>query len=76
MDDKQFNTIVERLDKLIRITALSSLRELTSTDKISVLNQAGFNPKEIAELVGTSTDVVYVRLSQIRKRDRLNVKEK
>ena len=75
VDDKQFKIITEKLDKLIRITALSNTRELTSTEKITILSQAGFSPKEIAELIGTTQNVVNVRLSQLRKRDKENVKE-
>lgn len=75
MDEKQFDAIIKRLDKLIKITVLLSTKDQTSTDKIFLLNQAGFGPKEIAELIGTSQNVVNVRLSQIRKRDKLNVKE-
>jgi DNA-directed RNA polymerase specialized sigma24 family protein len=70
LDEKQFKAIIERLDKLMRITALSSIKELTSTERIIILNQAGFSPKEIAELIGTSQNVVNVRLSQIRRRAR------
>jgi len=75
LDEKQFDAIITRLDQLIRITALSNTKDLTSTDKISLLSQAGFGPKEIAELIGTSQNVVNVRLSQLRKRDKLNVKK-
>jgi hypothetical protein len=68
MEDRQFKEIIERLDKLIRIVALSSIKGLTSTEKISLLHQAGFGPKDIADIVGTTSNVVNVRLSEMRKR--------
>jgi len=68
MEHKQFTGIVERLDKLIRIVALSSTKGLTLTEKISMLHQAGFAPKEIADILATTANVVNVRLSEMRKR--------
>jgi len=68
MEDKQVHEITERLDKLIRVVALSSTHGLTLTERISLLHQAGFRPKEIAEILGTTQNVVNVRLSEMRRR--------
>jgi DNA-binding CsgD family transcriptional regulator len=68
MEAKQFDQLMQKLDVLIRIVALSSMRDLTSTEKIALLSRAGFGPKEIAEIIGTSQNVVNVRLSEMRKR--------
>lgn len=75
MDEKQFNEFTKRLDRLIRIVALSSTKGYTSIEKISLLSQAGFGPKEIAEIIGTTQNVVNVRLSEIRKREGKNGKK-
>lgn len=75
MEEKQFSELTKRLDKLIRIVALSSTRGYTSTERISLLSQAGFGPKEIAEIIGTTQNVVNVRLSEMRKRRDKNSKE-
>lgn len=75
MEEERFNEIAKRLDKLIRIVALSSTKGYTSTERISLLSQAGFGPKEIAEMIGTSQNVVNVRLSEMRKRRDRNNKE-
>jgi DNA-directed RNA polymerase specialized sigma24 family protein len=69
MEGKQFDQLMQKLDALIRIVALSSMRDLTSIEKIALLNQAGFGPKEIAEIIGTTQNVVNVRLSEMRKRE-------
>jgi len=62
--------ITERLDKLIRIVALTSFSGLTMTEKIKILAQCGFKPVEIAELLGTTSNVVSVRLSEMKKKGR------
>jgi len=67
MEEKQINEITKRLDKLIRIIALSSTRDLTLTEKIYLLHQASFTPKEIADILGTTSNVINVRLSEMRK---------
>ena len=69
MEAKQFDQLMQKLDGLIRIVALSSMRDFTSTEKIALLNRAGFSPKEIAEIIGTTQNVVNVRLSEMRKRE-------
>jgi len=68
MEDKQFEEITEKLDRLIRIVALSSTRGLTLTEKISLLHQAGFAPREIADILATTQNVVNVKLSVMRKK--------
>jgi hypothetical protein len=68
MDPNELKPVIEKLDKLIRIIAITSTRGLTSTEKISILSQAGLGPKEIADIIGTTQNVVNVRLSEMRKR--------
>lgn len=68
LEEKQFRALIERLDILIKIVALSGTRDLTSTEKIQLLKSAGIAPKDIAEIIGTSQNVVNVRLSQMRKK--------
>jgi DNA-directed RNA polymerase specialized sigma24 family protein len=69
MDDKQFKEIIERLDKLTRIIAISNTRGLTSTDRIILLHQVGFAPREIADMLNTTSNVVSVTLSLRRKKE-------
>jgi len=68
VEAKQFDQLMRKLDTVIRIVALSSMRNLTSTEKIALLSHAGLAPKEIAEIIGTTQNVVNVRLSELRKR--------
>lgn len=58
----------EKLDILIRLLALSLVKETKSMkDKILFLGGAGLPPKEIAELLQTTPNHVNVALSQARK---------
>jgi len=68
MEKESVDQIVERLDKLIRVVALSSTQSLTLTDRIHLLHRAGFRPSEIADILGTTSNVVNVRLSEMRRR--------
>ena len=70
MDDKQLKEITNRLDKLTRIIAATSTQGLTMTERIHLLHSTGFAPKEIADILGTSSNVVNVRLSEMRKKTR------
>jgi DNA-directed RNA polymerase specialized sigma24 family protein len=67
-EEQELKLVSKKLDRLIRIMALSVTRGLTTTEKISMLHQAGFTPTEIAEILGTSRNVVNVRLSEMRRR--------
>jgi DNA-directed RNA polymerase specialized sigma24 family protein len=72
MEDKQLKEITQRLDKLARIIALTNTQDLTMTERIHLLNNVGFSPTEIANILGTSANVVNVRLSEMRKKKREN----
>lgn len=69
MEERQLSEIIDRLDKLIRIIALSSTQGLTLTERILLLHKAKFAPKEIAEILSTTPNVVNVRLSEMRKKE-------
>ena len=67
------STLVEvasKLDTLIRLTAIGLFGDKTQRDKIELLSSAGLQPKEIADLLGTTPNTVNVALSGIRKKKR------
>jgi hypothetical protein len=55
--------------KLVNLLALLLVQERKQPEQISLLNQAGFRPAEIAALLGTTRNTVSVQLS-IQKRER------
>jgi len=63
MPDEQLH----RVEKTMKVLMLSALRGLVQKDQIDILDRAGFGQTEIAELIGTSSKTVSVRLAEIRK---------
>jgi hypothetical protein len=60
--------ISAQLDKLIRLTSIQVTKDLTLKDQILLLAKAGFPPKDIADLVGTTPNAVSVTLYQGAKK--------
>ena len=61
---------VEKLDQILRILVVLATRGLKQREQIAVLDGAGFSPKAIAELLGTSSNTVRVELVALRKANR------
>lgn len=62
--------VADKLDTLIRLTAMGLFGEKTQREKIEMLSSAGLQPKDIADLLGTTPNTVNVALSGIRKKKR------
>lgn len=59
--------ILEKLDQVLRILVAAVSRGLKQREQIALLDGAGFAPKAIAELIGTSSNTVRVELVGLRK---------
>jgi DNA-directed RNA polymerase specialized sigma24 family protein len=59
--------ILTQLDQIRRILAVMATKGLKQRDQITTLDQAGLAPKDIAELLGTSSNTVRVELVALRK---------
>ena len=59
--------IVERLDILTKLFAIGLVVGKPQRDQIELLSKAGLQPREIAELIGTTSNTVSVNLTAIRK---------
>ena len=68
MSDPQLKLIGDKLDTLIRLQIASLTIDKSQNDQISLLSKAGFQPKTIAELIGTTPNAVRVFLSRTRRR--------
>ncbi len=64
---EQNNEVVNRLNTLIRLVALGLCQNKGQKEQISFLSSAGITPKEIGEILGTTSNTVSVTLSGIRK---------
>jgi DNA-directed RNA polymerase specialized sigma24 family protein len=59
--------VVEKLEKIIRLLAMTAVQGRRQKEQIEILSQAGFEPREIADLLGTTSNTVRVALVSIRK---------
>lgn len=75
MSDKQFKELIQKLDTLIKLTAMTALSRKTQKDQIKILSGLGLQPKEIAFLLGTTPLTVSVTKSKL-KRKKSKVKKK
>lgn len=71
-DQNQFDEAIDILRTLLKIQALSSVRDLpTKKAKILFLGEAGLSPKEIGAIVGTSaasvSQTIYAAKKQIKE---------
>ena len=62
--------VADKLDTLIRLTAIGLFGDKTQREKIELLSSVGLQPKEIADLLDTTANTVNVALSGIRKKKR------
>ena len=67
IDSSQLRELTARMDAIIKILALTLPKELTQADKIALLSDAGFQPKEIAGILGTTANTVSVTLSKVKR---------
>lgn len=58
--------------KYMRLMALATLEAQPLKRQISLLSKAGFGPSQIADLLGTTSNTVNVRLSEMRKEAKKN----
>lgn len=68
MTKEQFEAISRKLDLLVRMSALSHIADKKRQEQIMMLSNAGFQPKEIADILGTTANSVRVALSTMRKK--------
>ena len=58
---------VEKLDQILRILVMLATKGSKQREQIAMLSRAGFQPKAIADLLGTSSNTVRVELVALRK---------
>lgn len=70
MSEKHWEQMDRNLDLLVGMTALQLTAGKKQTESIELLSVVGFQPKEIAEILGTTPNTVRVGLSGLRKKKR------
>ena len=77
MNDEEFKKeLLKKMDALIKLSTISSMKEKSQMEKVSVLNGMGFGPKEIANLINTSSNSVSVALNKLKKKSSKNDKQR
>ena len=59
--------ILSQLDQIRRILAITATSGLKQREQIALLSTAGLQPKDIADLLGTSSNTVRVELVALRR---------
>lgn len=60
--------IVKKLNILIKLTAISALRDKNLKEQVKILSNIGLKPREMAELLGKSPNHIRVALFELRKK--------
>lgn len=71
MDERLIRELNRTLALMLRVSVLQLVHGKTRTEQVLLLSVAGFQPKEIAGLLGTTPNTVRVALSGLRKRRKL-----
>jgi outer membrane biosynthesis protein TonB len=65
--DPQLSEISNKLDVLVRLSAINVTKGLKFKQQVEILSDAGFEPRQIADMLGTTANNVRVTLHGIRK---------
>jgi hypothetical protein len=69
LDDRQFSSIVDRLDKILKLLAIETVKgKEKEQDKIDLLDSLGFKSSEIDRLLGKSPGYSSVVIAQLKKK--------
>lgn len=61
--------ILKSLKTIIKLLTISSMKEESQKKKILLLDNTGFSPREIADLLDTTPNTVSVALHNMKKKD-------
>jgi DNA-directed RNA polymerase specialized sigma24 family protein len=67
MASAEDNSVSRQLDTLVRLVALLLVQNKSQQEQCLLLSRAGFQPKEIASVLGTTPNTVSVTLSASRR---------
>lgn len=65
-------SVEEKLDRLLKLQAMNYASGMLVTDQVLFYYKRGFSREEIADMLDTTIAVVDVRLSELRKRRRID----
>lgn len=59
--------LLAKVDKILRILVVLATKDMKQREQIALLSQAGLQPRDIADLLGTTSNTVRVELVALRK---------
>ena len=68
MSKEQFEALSNKLDVLIKLTAMSALKDKTLTEQVGILSEIDLQNKQIATILGTTPAVVHTLKGRLKKR--------
>ncbi len=68
MDEDQFHEVVSRLDSILKLLALNTVQGRSLKEQVGLLSSLGFQPKQIAEMLGKTPNHVSVIMHELRKK--------
>jgi IS30 family transposase len=68
MPESDIKLVAEKLETLIRLVATAMVADKPRREQIRMLSTSRMQPKQIAELIGTTPGTVSVELTAIRKK--------
>jgi DNA-binding CsgD family transcriptional regulator len=68
MNEQKDTETLQELQRISKLLALLVTRDLKQREKIELLSNSGFRPKEIADLIGTTPKIVSAELSNLKKK--------
>jgi hypothetical protein len=69
LDERQFSTLIDKLDKLLKLQTVESVKGIPSErDKVEFLDGLGFSATEMDKLLGKSSGYSSVVLYQLKKK--------
>jgi hypothetical protein len=67
VDAQQFKTLSDKMDTIIKLLALNAVEGKQLKDQVLILSSFGFQPKQIADMLGKTPNHIRVLLHELRK---------
>ena len=67
VDEKQFQILSSKIDTIIRLLALNTVKGKEMKEQVVLLSSSGFQPKDIADILGKRSSHIRVILHRQRK---------
>jgi hypothetical protein len=67
VDDQQFKQLSNKIDTIIKLLAVNVVEGKQLKDQVSMLSSFGFQPKQIADMLGKTPNNIRVILHRLRE---------